>query len=323
MSSIFAKKGTSKNKGNKGGNFAGIALHGDSLRYLELSGTRGSLKVIKQEIVPISQGAIVKDSLVDLDTVASALEGLKSAVGGFHCPVILGIPSRDVILRLVEYPKMSIEDVKEALQFEFDKYFPYPYQEAAADVAEVEVPTPEAADKSTILVATCRQRIVNDIDRATTRVGISLAAVEPMNVAFFRAAIGPDMRSGSYFVVFVEPESTQIMLGYKDNGILFRSTAVDLTSREVRDSEEGIMPILRDVQNTIIFAGNQYRGLEPNNLILGGIVGKDSRLGVLLETGASLSVLSLDVWNLWRTPSLVGNVGGFEVAFGLAVRNLL
>jgi type IV pilus assembly protein PilM len=149
-----------------------------------------------------------------------------------------------------------------------------------------------------------------------------LAAVEPMNVAFFRAAIGPDMRSGSYFVVFVEPESTQIMLGYKDNGILFRSTAVDLTSREVRDSEEGVMPILRDVQNTIIFAGNQYRGLEPNNLILGGIVGRDSRLSVLLESGASLSVLSLDIWSLWRTSSPIGNVGGFEVAFGLAVRNL-
>jgi type IV pilus assembly protein PilM len=260
---------------------------------------------------------------VDLEMIISSLENLKSTVGGFSCPVVLGVPSRDVILRLVEYPKMSIEDVKEALQFEFDKYFPYPYAEAAADVAEVEVPAPEAAEKSIVLVATCRQRIIYDVVRATSRVGINLAAVEPMNVAFFRAAIGPDSRSGSYFVVFVEPESTQIMLGYKDNGILFRSTAVDLTVREVRDSDEGIMPILRDVQNTIIFASNQYRGLEPNHLILGGVVGKDSRLGTLLESGASLTVIPLDVWDLWRTPSLVGNVSGFEAAFGLAVRNLL
>lgn len=318
MSSMFAKKGASK-----GGSFAGIALHGDSVRYLELSGSRGALRVVRQEIVPVAQGAIVKDSLVGLDAVGTAFEGLKSAIGGFSCPVVLGVPSRDVILRLVEYPRMSIEDVKEALQFEFDKYFPYPYQEAAADVAEVEVPSPDAMDKSTVLVATCRQRIVNDLARVASRVNMSLAAVEPMNVAFFRAAVGPDSRSDSYFVVFVEPESTQIMLGYKDNGILFRSTAVDLTSREIRESDEGIMPILRDVQNTIIFAGNQYRGLEPNNLILGGIVGKDSRLGMLLETGASVNVISLDIWNLWRTSSPIGNVSGFEVAFGLAVRNLL
>jgi type IV pilus assembly protein PilM len=320
---MFAKKGTSnKSKGGKG-NFAGVALHGDSVRYVELNGGRGSLKVVKQEIIPVAHGAIVKDSLASVDAVITAFESLKSAVGGFKCPVILGIPSRDIILRLVEYPKMPIEDVKEALQFEFDKYFPYPYNEAAADVSEVEVPSPEAADKSTVLVATCRQRIVSDIMRGTSRIGMPLLAVEPMNVAFFRAAIGPDIHSGSYFVVFVEPESTQIMLGYKDNGILFRSTAADLTSKDVRESEEGIMPILRDVQNTIIFAGNQYRGLTPNHLILGGIVGRESKLGALLQSTASMTVASLNVWDLWRTSSLAGNVGGFEAAFGLAVRNLI
>ena len=323
MSAMFSKKGSSgKGKGGKG-NFAGVALHGDSIRYVELNGGRGSLRVIKQEIIPIAQGAIVKDSLVNVDAVITAIESLKPAIGGFHCPVALGIPSRDVILRLVEYPRMPIEDVKDALQYEFDKYFPYPYQEAAADVSEVEVPNPEAADKSTVLVATCRQRIVNDIMRGASRVGMPLDTVEPMNVAFFRAAIGPDIRTGSYFVVFVEPESTQIMLGYKDNGILFRSTTVDLTSREVRESDDGIMPILRDVQNTIIFAGNQYRGLTPNQLILGGIVGKESRLGSLLETTVSLSVNSLNVWDIWRASSPMGNVGGFEAAFGLAARNLL
>ena len=322
MSAMFAKKGTSKSKGKKG-NYAGVALHGDSIRYVELSGARGLLKVVKQEIVPVAQGAIVKDTLTSLEAVVAAFDNLKSAVGGFNCPIVLGVPSRDVILRLVEYPKMPIEDIKDALQFEFDKYFPYPFQEAAADVSEVEVPNPEAADKSTVLVATCRQRIVNDLVKGTSRVGMPLEAVEPMNVAFFRAATGPDIHMGSYFVVFVEPESTQIMLGYKDNGILFRSTAVDLTSREVRESEEGIMPILRDVQNTIIFAGNQYRGLTPNTLILGGIVSKDSRLGALLESTASVTVNSVNVWDLWRTSSLVGNVGGFEAAFGLAVRNFL
>ena len=323
MCALFAKKGTSKSSKGGKGNFAGVALHGDSVRYVELNGGRGSLKVVRQEIIPVASGAVVKDSLAAVDSVVTALESLKNAVGGFKCPVTLGIPSRDVILRLVEYPKMPIEDVKEALQFEFDKYFPYPYNEAAADISEVEVPSPEAADKSTVLVATCRLRIVSDIMRGVSRLSMPVVAVEPMNVAFFRAAIGPNVRTDSYFVVFVEPESTQIMLGYKDNGILFRSTAADLTSRDVRESEEGIMPILRDVQNTIIFAGNQYRGLAPSHLILGGIVGKDSQLSKLLESTASVTVDALNIWDLWRTSSLAGNAGGFEVAFGLALRNLV
>jgi Tfp pilus assembly PilM family ATPase len=320
MASMFAKSSKKKNKNN----FAGVALHGDSLRYLELSGTLGSLNIVRQEMVPLNRGIIVKDSLVDAGGLLSALEDLKSVLGGFSCPVALGIPVRDVILRLLDYPRMPIEDVKEALQLEFEKYFPYSYQEAAVDVSEVEVPSREALDKIFVLAATCRRRAVNDIMRMTSKAGISLSAIEPINVAFFRAAVGPLGQPGGYFVVFVESESTHIMLGYRDSGILFRSASVDLTSQELRDSDEGLMPILRDVQNTVIFAGNQYKELTPDNLILGGILGRDSRLPLLLESGAAVNVTVLNVWDLWGMAALsAGGMGGFEAAFGLAVRNLL
>ena len=80
-----------------------------------------------------------------------------------------------------------------------------------------------------------------------------------MNVAFCRASIGPRARDDAYFVVGVEPEVTHIVLGYRDNGILYRSTLIDLVHPERRSSEADLMPILKDVQNTMIFAGNQYR----------------------------------------------------------------
>jgi type IV pilus assembly protein PilM len=318
MVAMFSK-GSKKNKNG----FAGVALHGDSVRYLELTGAAGSLSVVRQEMVPLDRGVIVKDSLVDMGKLLPALEELKSLVGGFHCPVALGIPARDVILRLLDYPKMEIEDVKEALQLEFDKYFPYPYQEASADVSEVEVPSRDAADKIFVLAATCRRRTVNDIVRLTSKAGMSLAAIEPVNVAFFRTATGPLGQPGGYFVVFTEPESTHIMLGYRDSGILFRSASVDLTLQELRESDDGLMPILRDVQNTVIFAGNQYKELTLDSLILGGLLGKDSRLPLLLESGAAVSVSILDARELWGIASGAGEIEGFEAAFGLAVRNLI
>jgi hypothetical protein len=158
--------------------------------------------------------------------------------------------------------------------------------------------------------------------KLTSKVGIALSAIEPINVAFFRAASGPLGQPGGYCVVFVEPESTHIKLGYKDNGILFRSAPVDLTSQDLRESDEGLMPILRDVQNTIIYAGNQYKELSLDSLILGGLLGKDSRLPLLLESGAALTVSVLDARGLWEIASPAGGVEGFEAAFGLAVRNL-
>ncbi|GHS86684.1 Tfp pilus assembly protein ATPase PilM [Synergistales bacterium] len=312
-------------KSSKKGNFAGLALHGDSLRYIELSGDKGSLQVVRKEKTPLSHGVVVKDVVADWEGVISALKSMKSVLGGaFRCPVTMGMPSRDVILRLVDYPKMPIEDVKAALELEFDKYFPYAYQEAAADVVEVDVPSNfDGGEKTVVLVATCKYSVMADMMRAASAVGLNLSAVEPMNVAFFRAVVGAQGQEGGYFVVFVEPESTQIILGYKDNGILFRSSAVDLTSPDVRDSDDGLMPILRDVQNTVIFSGNQYKGLAVENIILGGILGKKSRLGELLESTTSMPVADLDVGKLWGSQSGMNGSDGFEAAFGLAARALL
>jgi hypothetical protein len=218
---------------------------------------------------------------------------------------------------------MSMEDVKEALQLEFDKYFPYAYQDASADVSEIEAPSRDAQDKTTVLVATCRRSVVNDIAKTISKAGMPLSSIEPVNVAFFRAATGPVGQPGGYFVVFVESETTHIMLGYRDNGILFRSTAVDLASGELRESDEGLMPILRDVQNTIIFAGNQYKELTPDSLILGGLLGVNSRLPLILESGAAVSVTLLNMKELWGPISSTDGLEGFEAEFGLAVRNLL
>ena len=111
---------------SRSSNIAGVALHKDLMCYVELDGGRGSLKVVRQETVPIAPGAIVKNSLTDVDAVAGAFKNLKSAVGGFKCPVVLGIPSRDITLRLLEYPIMSASAVKDTLALDFDKYFPYP-----------------------------------------------------------------------------------------------------------------------------------------------------------------------------------------------------
>lgn len=313
---MFSKKTVSRS-----GTFAGLALHGDSLRYVELSGR--NFRVLRQEFVPLAPGGVVKDNLKDINAVGATFESLRATLGKFSCPVVLGLPARDVTVRVIEYPKTPMEELRNVIALEFEKHFAYPWSEAAADIAEVETPALDAAAKTTVLVATCELEKMKMFFRAAVRSGMQLCAVEPMNTALFRAVAGPSVRSGAYLVVAVEPEVTHIMMGYKDNGILFRSAAVDLVTPEARNSDEGLMPILRDVQNTLIFAGNQYRGLEIKDLILCGSIGDNPRLKVLLEAGASINVSVLDVWNTWQTVSPLGNVSGYGTAFGLALRNLI
>ena len=174
--------------GKKGqGVSAGLVLHEDSLRYLELERNGAGLRVVRQEFIPIPAGGVVKESLQKVGMIERGFEDLKSRLGKFSCPVVLGVPSRDVTLRLVEYPRMPLDDIRDALSLEFDKYFPYSWAESAADIAEVEVPARDVSAKSTVLVATCKLDYMRDFLRSAERVGVPVMAVEPMNVAFFRA----------------------------------------------------------------------------------------------------------------------------------------
>ena len=47
------------------GTFAGLALHEDSLRYLELERSGAGFHVVRQEFVAVPAGGIVKESLQD------------------------------------------------------------------------------------------------------------------------------------------------------------------------------------------------------------------------------------------------------------------
>ncbi|MBQ7264141.1 MAG: pilus assembly protein PilM [Synergistaceae bacterium] len=308
----------------KKGAFAGLALHEDSLRYIELAHEGAGFKVLRQELIPLPQGCISRESIQQIDMLERAFSDLRGQLGKMTKPVVLGVPSRDVTLRLVDYPRMDMRDIQDALSLEFENFFPYPWAEAASSLAEVEVPPGgQGGDlNTTILVATSRLSYINDLLRMASRAGLHPAAIEPMNVAFFRAAVGMAARGDAYFVVGVEPDVTNITLGYRDNGILFRSTLVDLRAAGA-DMEQAYMTIVRDVQNTMVFAGNQYRGLVVSHLVLGGDVSGDPQLKSYLESGAGLTVTFADPWAAWQIRSDMGSAPGYDAAIGLALRDMI
>ena len=172
-----------------------------------------------------------------------------------------------------------------------------------------------------LLVAACRLRTVESLMRVASNVGMSLAAIEPLNVALFRSALGPvSAYANGYLTIFAEKDVTQIVLGYKDNGILYRTSMI-----EIPTGAEGVRdyaPLVREIVSTLNFVKNQYRDLVIDVLMVGGGYGMDSGLQQALEASTGLKTLKLNVWETWgmAVPEDGGN--GWEAAIGLAVRDL-
>jgi type IV pilus assembly protein PilM len=303
-------------------NKAGLSLHENALRYVELEGNLSGAKVVRKMAVPTNGRGVKKNSLADPGELIAPLQELAVKIGGrFKAPVALALPSRDILIRILELPEMSLEDAREALQWDFDKYFPYAFTDAAVDMGRVENAVHVEKGMMSVLVAACRLRTVESVLRMAETAEIELSTIEPESVAMFRASLGPVTSfAGGYLAIFAEHDVTQLVLGYKDNGILYRTSLVDVP--ETADGARDFSPLVREVANTLTFVRNQYKELPLEHLMLGGSFAAQGGLGEILQETTGLKVLRVDPWSAWGLPVPPGESAGWEAAVGLAVRDL-
>lgn len=96
---------------------AGLSLESGVIRYIELEGGIGNLGIIRRGEVSTETGVIQQDMVSDYSALEQSLNALKAQVGG-HWPrqATVGIPPRDVLIRVVELPSMSLQDAREAFK---------------------------------------------------------------------------------------------------------------------------------------------------------------------------------------------------------------
>ncbi|WP_198470890.1 type IV pilus biogenesis protein PilM [Acetomicrobium sp. S15 = DSM 107314] len=293
-----------------------MSIEPGGLRYVEISGALGDLSC-RCALVPVLPAPVYQDALVDATGLLPALTTLKEEVGISPVPVSLGLPPRDVLLRVVELPPMELEEARAAIGFEFERHFPFPASEATYDLAPVEFPGSEG--RFLLLVAASRRKSVEVLVDVASKGGLNLSALEPANLATFRAVCGPEGGKGGFMVLILGEETSQLVVAYKDNGILFRTLLFGLKSSPV---EELASDLTREITSTATYIGGTFRGLKVEVLIING-GGED--VASAIQDKVSLPVaLTTGVWDVWDIkPPKSLTEDGWEAAIGLAVRGLL
>jgi len=303
-------------------NRAGLALHDNDLKYIELDGDPSKMRVARKISTPSGGRGVRKNSLADAGELLAPLQALGSSIGGFKAPVAMSIPSRDVLIRVIEMPELPLEDAREALQWDFEKYFPYAFSDAAVDIAMIENPSAPEAGNMSLLVAACKLRTIESLTRLADTAKLPLSTIEPENVAMFRAVLGPTLSfPNGYLAVFAEEGICQLVLGYRDNGVLYRTSLVELGEGE--DGKADYSPLVREISNTLTFARNQYRDLQMDHVVLGGVYSAEAELRDVIAETSGLKVTLADPWGSWGIRPPRDDLSGWETAVGLAVRELL
>ena len=231
------------------GNYAGLAIHRDCLRFVELDPDGNT---IRQEKVPLEEGCIQNGIIQDFGQLEAAFTQLHNVVGRMREPIVIGLPNGETIIRPLNLPDMSIDDVRGTLDLNFDEYFPYPRSEAVFDVLRVMTPEDaEGSDEITVIAAAAKRETIERLLDLARKSGLPAGAVEPLSFALLRSI--PEADEG----MSIFANHNTIISIYNGNGISFRSA----------NNLQGA----QDILNTMQFIETTYRGIRVSKLILAGL----------------------------------------------------
>ena len=298
-------------KTNQSSAIAAVTQHSSGLRYLELSGYMGNFRIARHVFIPIPR-------TVNADSAASLLN---REVGIFNTPVVFGLPMRESMVRVIEYPRMPIEEAKQALQFDFDRHFTWSYSECTVDACEVDPPHSQSRDNMSMLVAASRNEHISKIVQIAERANIELKAIEPMNVALLRAVTGPISRSEAWHSLYSDAEGLHFAFVDKSNGLFYRSSPMGISGIIDVKNEEEVLKAVTEIQRTISYVSSQFKGVSADSLVLSGAIAQNSELIQIIQNSVDLKVETVNVYEQCGiSASESADIGiGFESALGLCM----
>lgn len=151
------------------------------------------LKKYGQVSLPI--GAVVAGEIAEPSTVRDALTQLWKTVKLPRKRVVVGIANQRVIVRRIDVPYMSEEELRESLPFRAAEYIPIPIDEAILDFVPLEeFTTPDGEAMLSVLVVAAQQDMANDVLGVVSDAGMKPVAIDLQAFALVRAIIGPDLQ---------------------------------------------------------------------------------------------------------------------------------
>lgn len=146
--------------------------------------------------VALARDAMRDGEVVDGNAVADAIRRLRGEVGIRRGGVRVGLASPRLIVRQVEMPVMSHDDLAGALRFQAADLIPFPIDEAFTDFAILDQYQPADGEPvMRVLLAAAQQTMVEQLVRAVESAGLGVDAVDLIPLALIRS-----LGAGSAFV---------------------------------------------------------------------------------------------------------------------------
>ena len=171
-----------------GSGLIGVDLSASAVKTLELSGSIEVPLIEQSVIVPLAEGAMVDNALVNFDGVAQALRAAISQHHGGAKRLAFALPDAVVMMKTVTLAALESErEFEELVLMEAARFVPFPLEEVALDW-EITGPGHLEETVEVFIVAARRDR-VDELVALADAVGVEPAVVDVASLAWQRALV--------------------------------------------------------------------------------------------------------------------------------------
>lgn len=169
-----------------------LDVGGSNIVVLHISGDPGSLKLRQCFDWPLPEGLVVDGELVDGDLFARELKALVNQHKLRGRSVQVGVSNQKVIVRNIDMPEMTEEELRGAIEFQAQDYIPIPVDEVVLDFQVVgKRVNPDGAARQEVLLVAAQRTMIGTFLSALRQAGLKVAGIDVYSLALMRALLPP------------------------------------------------------------------------------------------------------------------------------------
>lgn len=191
----------------------GLDIDRGSLKAVQVSRGAGGYTLQHVGYHRLPPGVVVDGEVADHDQLAAEIKEFWTSHSFKGKSVLLGVSNQKVVVRMVDFPRMSPEDLKSAIGFEAQDHIPMPLDEAIMDYA-VLGPAGEGSDLDRILIVAAQKEMVSRYSSAARAAGLRPVGVDVKALALTRSVLPEDGRDeeGAVLILDIGSELTNLIV---------------------------------------------------------------------------------------------------------------
>jgi type IV pilus assembly protein PilM len=161
----------------KGKLAVGLDIGSGSIKVCHLKQAKRNYILQSFGMVQLPPEAIVDGALMNSTAVVDAIQELWSAHKIKHKEVATSVSGHSVIIKKINLPQMTPEELEESIQWEAEQYIPFDINDVNIDVQILNTESTQAGQMDVLLVA-AKKDMVNDYTSVIMEAGLSPVVVD-------------------------------------------------------------------------------------------------------------------------------------------------